>query len=135
MRIQTRAATPQAAQEAVDSYEAAAKALRYVFDNADDDTWLDQPVIDFVRNVVTLARRAAARPRQGERSGETLKRAGAEVLRVRVAAFRHSKVPPPTSHSPPFACHQSTPIGLATRLCSSAPSSAEATRRCTCCWR
>lgn len=90
-------------QEAVDRYEAAAKALRYVFDKADDDAWLDQPVIDFVRNVVTIARRAAARPQQGERSGETLKRAGAEVLRVRVAAFRHSKArsPPHLSCSCP----------------------------------
>jgi hypothetical protein len=81
-------------QEAVEHYETAAKALRYIFDKADNDDWLNAPVISFVKALVIIARRASASSQRSENSGDVLKRAGAEIRSIRATAFRHSKVRP-----------------------------------------
>jgi hypothetical protein len=77
-------------QEAVEHYEAAAKALRYIFDKAGDNNWLDVPVISFVKTLVAIARRASACSQRDENSGDVLKRAGAEIRSIRATASRNS---------------------------------------------
>jgi hypothetical protein len=78
-------------QDAVEHYTTAIKALRDCFDKADEESWLDQVVIDAVRDLVATAQRAR-RSLPGESTTGTLKSVGAEMRSIRAVAYRHDKV-------------------------------------------